>query len=167
MAISYRKLIPNDAQAYREIRLESLRKHPESFDSNYEEQRKLPKLMLEEQIAQASDDIFAIGAFDHDKLIGICGFIPFGVPETLGIPDAGTIIQMYVKSTYSGRKIGLNLINATIEQACKNPGIKKIVLGVKESNLKAIRVYRQAGFQAYEPELTKNRHQVMVIDCFD
>jgi RimJ/RimL family protein N-acetyltransferase len=167
LGITYRKLLPDDAKSYREIRLESLRSHPESFDSNYDQQRNLPKLRLEKEIEQPSGDIFVMGAFDDDALIGICGFIPFGLPDSLGVSNAGTLIQMYVRSTYSGRKIGLNLVKATIETACKLAQVEQIFLGVKQGNPKAIRVYEQAGFQLYEPEPTRDGGWIMFIHCDD
>jgi len=164
MDISNRKLDPTTARQYREIRLESLIKHPESFGSTFEEQSRLPKLKLEEEIERESDDFFVIGAFDRNEIIGICGFIPFCLFDYLGLKNAGTIVQMYVRSAYSGRKIGLNLIKATLHEAFKISNIDHVVLGVKEDNLRAIRVYEQAGFQPYPPEPTKNGYLLMIIN---
>jgi RimJ/RimL family protein N-acetyltransferase len=163
MEISFRKLDPIAARQYRQIRLESLKNHPESFTSTYEEQNKLPKLKLEEEIERESKDLFVVGAFDREEIIGICGFIPFGLSDYLGLKNAGTIVQMYVKPAYSGRKIGLNLIRATFQEAFKITNIDRVVLGVKEDNLRAIRVYEQAGFQLYPPEPTKNGYLIMII----
>jgi hypothetical protein len=61
MNISYRKLAPDESKQYREIRLESLRLHPESFDSGYEEQSKLPKLKFEKAIEEPGIDRFVWG----------------------------------------------------------------------------------------------------------
>ncbi len=104
--------------------------------------------MFEKALEQPVDDRFVIGAFDQKTLIGICGFIPF-VPN---FSNAGEIIQMYVRSAYSGRKIGLGLVKAAIHEALKISGIEQIVLGVKEGNMSAIRVYEQAGFLTYTTE---------------
>jgi RimJ/RimL family protein N-acetyltransferase len=163
MKISYQKLVADDSKEYREIRLESLKTHPESFGSTYEEQSKLPKLMFEEALEQPFDERFVIGAFDQKELIGICGFIPFVPDKDLDLSHAGTIIQMYVRATYSGRKIGLNLVNATVREAFKIPDIEQIVLGVKEGNISAIRVYEQAGFKTYNLETNKYDFRIMII----
>jgi RimJ/RimL family protein N-acetyltransferase len=152
MKISYRKLGPVDARQYRGIRLESLKLYPESFGSTFEEQSKLPKLMFEKSLEQPVDDRFVIGAFDQKTLIGICGFIPFVLDNSLGFSNAGEIIQMYVRSAYSGRKIGLGLVKAVIDEAFKISGLEQIVLGVQEGNMSAIRVYEQAGFLTYTIE---------------
>jgi len=154
--ISYRKLIASDAKDYRDIRLESLKLYPESYGGgrfSYEEQVKLPKLMFERAFEEQMEDRFVIGAFDKDKLIGICGLAPHiseeGQPK---LDNAGMIIQVYVKAEYRGRKIGLSMTNITINEAFKMEGIDQIILGVKKGNISAIRVYEQAGFQIYELE---------------
>jgi len=41
MKITYRKLESTDSTQYREIRLESLKDHPNSYSSSYEEQKKV------------------------------------------------------------------------------------------------------------------------------
>jgi ribosomal protein S18 acetylase RimI-like enzyme len=155
MRIKYQKLGPQESRQYREIRLESLKKHPESFGSSYEEQSKLPKLMFEEAIEKPYDGRFVIGVFDGYELIGICGFIPTVSEHFPGLDNAGTIIQMYVRSAYTGRKIGYSLIKTVVEEAFRLAYIDKIVLGVRENNISANRVYEQAGFLTYQPEQTE------------
>ena len=152
MTIKIRKLVQGDAMQYRQIRLESLKAHPESFGASYEKQSLLPKLMFEKAFEEPVDDRFVIGAFDQGELIGICGFVPFALDDVLELRNAGTLIQMYVRSTYSGRKIGLNLTKATIREVFSLTELEQIVLGVKKGNISAIRVYEQAGFQPYHPE---------------
>jgi RimJ/RimL family protein N-acetyltransferase len=157
MEITYRKLGINDAKAYRRIRLESLKAHPESFGATYEEQSKQLQLMFEEALERPVDDRFVIGAFDQDELVGIFGFVPFVLESFQEIEHAGTLIQMYVKSTHRGMKGGLNLTTAVIKEAFKIPGIEQLILGVRKNNLSAIRVYEQAGFQSYTPEIVHNQ----------
>lgn len=168
MSISYRKLAPGDSWQYRKIRLESLKAHPESYGATYEEESRIPKLRFEIAIEQPVEDRFVIGAFDHEELIGLCAFVPFTLGDILDLSDTGTLIQMYVRSTYNGRKIGLNLTNAVIHEAFSISDINKIVLGVRKGNMSAIRVYDQAGFQPYhsdEPgdEAGHDDYRIMVI----
>lgn len=163
MKMTYRRLTADDSKAYRAIRLESLKAFPESFGSSYEEQSQLPKLMFEKALEQPSDERFLIGAFDQNELVGICGFIPFTFDEFSDLSKAGTIIQMYVRTAYSRRKIGLHLINATIDEAFKLPGIDQIALGVRAGNLSAIRVYEQAGFQIHKPATDQVDFRIMVL----
>ena len=145
MEIIYRRLDAADALPYRALRLESMKKHPESFGSGYEAQRQLPKLMFERALVRPYDDRFLFGAFDGRTLIGICGCVPLQDDDGTYSGQA-EIIQVYVRAAYSGRKIGLRLVTAVVEEAFKLPYIQQVVLGVKENNLSAIRVYEQAGF---------------------
>jgi ribosomal protein S18 acetylase RimI-like enzyme len=149
MDITYRKLGAADSKLYRVIRLESLREFPESYGSVYEEQRQLPKLRFEEILEEPVDASFMVGAFDRGTLIGICGFLPFIPSDEHGFQNAGVIIQVYVKSSYSGRKVGVNLVKAVIDEAFKLPDIEQILLEVVNNNAAAIRVYEQAGFQTF------------------
>lgn len=160
MEISYRKLAAEDAGAYRNIRLESLKAHPESFGSTFEDQSKLPQLMFEKALVQPYDKRFVLGAFSQDELIGICGFVPSNDFDLL---HTGTLIQMYVKATYHGRKIGLNLVKALLQAAFNIPAIEQVVLGVNVGNLGAIRVYGQAGFQTYQSETNDGEFRIMII----
>lgn len=145
MEIVYRRLIAEDAAQYRAIRLESIKAHPESFGSGYETQSKLPKLMFEEALERPYDDRFLIGAFAGEELIGICGFIPFD-SNNKDMTHTGEIIQVYVRPAYSGRKVGLSLVSKVVDEAFELRDIGQIVLGVKEDNISANRVYEQAGF---------------------
>jgi len=151
----YRVLGPLDSGQYREIRLESLKAHPDSFGSSFAEQRKLPKLMFEKAIEQPTDDRFVLGVFDQKDLIGICGFIPLGLENIYDLSNAGALIQMYVRQAYSGRKIGLTIVKNTIRKAFRISGIEQIVLEVKEENKSAVHVYEQAGFHIYNLEENK------------
>jgi len=146
MKISYRRLEPEDSKAYRIIRLECLEKHPENFGSIFREEKNKPKLAFETFIEEKAPDNFIFGAFDEDKLIGICGFAREPKKKTRHI---GTIIQVYVKLEYSGKGIGLELLNAAKKEAFKLPEIEQLMLGVVVSNKSANVIYEKAGFQQY------------------
>ncbi len=161
LSISFRKLDYADAANYRAIRLECLKAYPENFGSTFEDQRKLPKLMFEQALEHPVEDRFVMGAFvqtsldqkglDQKRLIGICGFVPVIADGVQTLALLGVIIQVYVQAAYSGNRIGLGLIQATVSEGFKSTAVDKIKLEVKANNTRAIRVYEQAGFQAYTP----------------
>lgn len=153
MTISYRKLGAADAKQYREVRLESLKLHPDSFGSSYEEQRDLPKLRFERALEERVKEQFLVGAFDGGVLIGICGFVPL-LNKREKLPGSGEIIQVYVKAAYGGRKIGVSLVKATLNKAFQREEIELIILRVRRDNASAVRIYRQAGFQTFIPRGT-------------
>lgn len=162
MDVTYRKLLPADAKRYRAIRLESLQHHPESFCANVEEQRALPELRFETFIKQRDPSHFVVGAFAQEDLIGICGF----AEDAAAPKGTGTLIQMYVRGAFSGQKVGLGLVRATLGEAFTLPEIKRVMLEVKKHNRQAIHVYEQTGFSTVdgeENEPTRDDTQLMVI----
>ena len=146
MSIQFRKLKPAESQQYRETRLESLKNYPNSFGSSYEMESARPKLAFEISIEQQSDTKFIVGAFDKEKLAGICGFVQ---EEGIKTCHRGLIIQMYIRPEYQGRKLGLQLIQTTIDLAFQLPVLEQIVLGVITNNEPAKRIYEQAGFKPF------------------
>lgn len=140
MTIKYRKLLPEESKLYREIRLESLEKFPESFGANYQEALKTEKFRLEYDIENQASDRFVFGAYANHELIGICTFIK-------DQNNTGNIYQMYVKEEFQGKNIGLGLIQAIIKEA--NDTFKDIVifLEVINTNSKAYNLYKKNGFE--------------------
>ena len=149
MEIQYRKLKPSETKLYRTIRLESLQTYPNSFGSNYEDQRAKEKLGFETIIEQAQPDQFIMGAFSDSTLLGICGFYR---NSDLREQHKGAIIQMYVRAAYQGQQIGASLLEATLQQAFQLPAIEHINLGVYAHNQAALHLYKKAGFTTYGVE---------------
>lgn len=160
MTISYRKLTVAETKAYRSLRLEALKRHPQSFGSTYEEQRTLPKLRFETVLEEELENYFMMGAFDDQKLIGICGFVPFSLKDDERDETTGTIIQVYVKGAYSGQKVGAGLMQATVAAAFTQPKIEEVILEVRRVNMPAIRTYERAGFVVVSQD---ERDQLMVV----
>ena len=149
MNVYYQKLLPEHTPQYRAIRLESLKRHPEHFGSKYEEQIELSEMRLESAIKRQESDRFVMGAFIEEQLIGICAFIAH---NDFGLNQTGTLIQMYVRVNFAGNKIGLGLTKALLEEALERPDITQVILEVNPKNAKAIRVYKQSGFEVFTPE---------------
>ncbi len=146
MNIIYRRLTKVDTKEYRAIRLECLKNYPLNFGSDFEEENEKPKLGYEEFIEQQSPDKFIIGAFDNEKLIGICGFFRELKRKNRHI---GLIIQMHVKPEYANKGIGFNLLRAMAEEAFKLEGIEQLTLGVVSTNISANKIYEKLGFREY------------------
>jgi RimJ/RimL family protein N-acetyltransferase len=146
MNISYRALLPEDAAKYRQLRLESLRQHPDKFGSSYLEESQLDKLMFERAIEERAGDRVMMGAWQGKSLIGLCGFLAHNFYE---VPRHGVIIQTYVREAYRGKGIALALVRATLEAAFDAFDIDGAVLEVAAHNKRAIRVYQRAGFEFF------------------
>jgi len=150
--------LPTDTKQYREVRLEALKLFPEYFGSSFEMEAAKPKLAFEINIETRNDKAFIVGAFDEEKLVGICGFVQELSPKT---QHRGLIIQMYVQPAYQGKKLGLQLIQATMAEAFKIPQVEQIALGVMTTNISAIKTYERAGFKEFgiHPGYSKIGHR--------
>ncbi|WP_326984656.1 GNAT family N-acetyltransferase [Chryseobacterium sp. MYb264] len=156
MNIQYRKLIPEESKRYRNIRLESLQKFPESFGVSYEEAVKDEKLRIESDIENQTKERFVVGAFHEDQLIGICTFVK---DENCN----GNIYEMYVQSEFQGNNIGTFLIERTIEESNKNFGVIDIFLEVKVTNEKAYYLYKKIGFVEINENLESENNAIILM----
>ncbi|MGB0089546.1 MAG: GNAT family N-acetyltransferase, partial [Planifilum fulgidum] len=69
-----RRLNPEDAMSFRELRLRALKDHPDAFGTSYEEAANLSIKKTAEKL-KPSPDAFVLGAFDEaGKLVGMVGF---------------------------------------------------------------------------------------------
>ena len=136
---------PKDAIAYRAIRLEALKKYPEYFGSGYEQQVQLEKLYFERLIEEGSEKGKMAGVFIDNQLVGVCG-VTF---ETTVLPNAGEVIQMYVKPEYQSKGFGKSLM-LKIKEICDSCAISTVLLEVVKDNESAIKVYKQSGYKINE-----------------
>lgn len=146
MEILIRKLLPNESNSYRKLRLQCLKNYPNYFTTNYEDEKTKEKLFFQHYIEQSDKNNFVIGAFHDKHLIGISGFKRH---EAKKINHSGIIIQVYVNSEYQGRNIGSNIIKYTLDEAFKIDGIEQIEIGVISINDNAENIYRKIGFEAF------------------
>ena len=146
MEIETRKLLPNESNSYRELRLECLKNYPNNFTSNYQDEKAKTKLFFQPHIEQSDVNNFVIGAFHNTNLVGISGF---NRHERLKVNHSGIIIQVYVKPKYQGNSIGLNIVKSTLDEAFKINGIEQIEIDVITVNKNAAKIYEKIGFETY------------------
>jgi len=135
-----------DVKLYRELRLECLKIFPENFGSVFEVEVAKPKLYFENHIEEQPIGKFMIGAFDGEKLIGVCGFV-----QETGLKEKhkGSAIQMNVLPQYHGKGVGLGLLQTVVDEAFKIPEVEQVLLAVVNTNIAAIKTYEKAGFKEY------------------
>jgi hypothetical protein len=75
MNITYKTLSASHIDKYRAIRLECLQNYPQNFGSLYEDELQSKQLKFDKIIAEDNSTDFLYGAFDEEKLVGICGCI--------------------------------------------------------------------------------------------
>lgn len=143
-----RRLVEEDAPAYRALRLRALAEHPEAFTSSAEEEAIKPVQWSAERLAAAPGrphDLF-LGAFDGDRLCGMVGLA--GRYRSKEAHNA-SVVGMYVAPELARRGAGTALLDALIAQARALPQLEQLELSVTAGNLPALAIYRRCGFSEY------------------
>jgi RimJ/RimL family protein N-acetyltransferase len=140
-----RRLGPNDASSFREIRLEALANHPEAFGAAWEEEQGRP----ESHFADWLGNTRVIGGFsDIDVLAGMIGV---SKSKTIKTQHIGWIWGMYVRPTARGTGLSRLLLRAAIDEV--GTSLRSLRLSVVSSNIPAIRLYKSMGFEEWAVEM--------------
>ena len=148
--IDLRRLGPEDAAAYREIRLEALADSPHNFSSTLESEQDQP---LDRFAARLADDL-VLGAFSGPRLIGVAGFYVQPRPKHR---HKGMLWGMYVRPDHRAAGIGRKLVEAIIAYARRH--VELLQLFVIADNLPARRLYTSLGFVEYGIERHATKYQ--------
>lgn len=140
MAYTVRRLLPDDAAAYRAIRLEGLAAAPSAFGASLEEDAALGD---DEWRARLGRN-FAYGVFDGDELGGIAGFYVEGGSKT---KHRGHLVGVYTRPSFRGTGASGQLLAAVIGAAREH--LQFLYLQVTQTNLPAVRLYERMGFEIY------------------
>lgn len=138
-----RRLGPADVAAYRTLRLEALRSHPEAYSSSFEDELKEPTAFFARRIPS----IF--GCFVGDTIVGTASLV---VATGLKLRHKGLVVGVFLDPTHRGRGLARALMEAVIE-AARADGLVALRLGVTIGNEPAERLYRALGFRQYGVEV--------------
>ena len=144
-----KQLNKNDWREWKEIRLEALKKSPDSFVSSFEEEDKTPDNMWAEQL----ENSIKFGYFINDEIVGCSGLL---IEKATKISHTGSLFGMYVKDGVRGSGVGFDLVNF-VKNYAKENHIKHLYLGCNAENLGAVKLYKKCGFKIYgtRPDYTK------------
>jgi RimJ/RimL family protein N-acetyltransferase len=141
-----------DAEAYREVRLEGLRLHPEAFGADYEATaaRPIEEWLERARKGAAGDEGVTYVAEAAGQLLGMVALVRNATVKTR---HAATIYGVYVRPAWRGLGIADALLGACVEHG-RTIGLRLVRLGVATCNIAAVRVYARCGFSVYgvEPE---------------
>jgi ribosomal protein S18 acetylase RimI-like enzyme len=139
-----------DAEAYRELRLEALRSHPEAFSADYATNEQAATTFWVERTRHSVDDpeqtiFFAVA---DSTLVGMCGIRRNSSSKTW---HSATLWGVYVRPAWRGHQLAKQLISACIGWAQRHQ-VRIVKLAVVTTNTAAIRCYTQSGFTTYGVE---------------
>jgi len=139
--LKVRRLDARDVADYRELRLESVRAHPESFGASWESEAEKPVAWWAERL----DTTAVFGGWVNDSpLVGTAGL---AVQDSPKLRHKGVLWGMYVRP--AARRTGL--APALLQQivAHARTVVEQVCLTVVASNVAARRLYVAAGFEEY------------------
>lgn len=141
------RIAPADLAAYKRLRDEGLRLHPDAFDADIESERARPPESYLGRIGlnESLGGTFLLGAWVGRDLVGMVGLERQSLQKLRHMAELNS---MMVHPGHTGLGIGLQLVNAAIAEARQAIGLEQIALRVSTSSASAIRLYERAGFQA-------------------
>jgi len=145
-----RILTRDDAAAYRELRLASLRDHPQAFPTDVSEEEGLP---IEEFQRRAGphESTVTFGALEGDDLVGIA---TLQHPTRKRQQFRAIIVGMYVTTYHRRQGVARALVAAAVEHARTLSDVEEVSLCVTSGNAAARKLYISCGF---EPEYVEPR----------
>ena len=131
-----------DWDAYKALRLESLKDSPDSFGSTFEREIKFAETVWKSRLIPSDNSvhILPLVALSNGTPIGLAS----GVKHTHK-DETAHVYQMWVSKPYRGLGIGRNLLSK-IETWAIALQLKSLSLAVTTSNSGAVSLYRSAGF---------------------
>ncbi|MCF5233773.1 GNAT family N-acetyltransferase [Pseudomonas edaphica] len=139
-----RPLGAHDAEAYRALMLEAYGAYPQAFTSSVAERARMPMSWWEKRLDNPLDRV--LGAFAADTLAGIVG-LAFEPREKAR--HKVTLFGMFVTEAYQRKGLGRELLEAALDAARRQPGVKLIQLTVTAGNDAAFALYQRCGFIQY------------------
>lgn len=140
-----RTIGPDDAAAFKALRLAALRECPTAFSSSYEEECDIPLAEAAQRLAPNRDRAI-FGAFEGDELVATVG-----LQREAGrkLAHKAIIWGVYVAPSFRERGIGRKLLERALAHATTMPDLLQVTLGVNTTNTAAIALYESVGFEQF------------------
>lgn len=136
-----------DAEQYREIRLNSLKTTPEAYAASYEEEVDLTVEDIHRKFH--AKDTYTYGGFHDGELVGI---ITLYHDQLKKLSHRAHIGGMYVSPHKRDLGMGKALMQEAINKAKNLEGVEQVYLAVVSTNVAAKRLYTSMGFEVFGTE---------------
>ncbi len=137
--MKFKPLTADDYVNWRDIRLEALSAHPESYLTTHEEEFARPRSQSIDWLASGA----LMGAFDGDSL---CSVMSVNPEKSSVMAHRGWIHAVYCRPNWRGGPASQGLMEYAMSMARAN-GLLQLELYVEAANARAIAFYERFGFQ--------------------
>ncbi len=137
--ITVRRLVPADAPAFRTLRLQALKDHPNAFGDDHAEAMARP----DDYWRSALEKRMHFGGFDGERLVATAHYDRLPGRK---LAHRAVIYGVFIAADCRGRGAGLALL-AGLEDHARKAGILQLQLGVGSTNTAALRLYEKSGFK--------------------
>lgn len=141
-ALDYRRLTPEDAEQYRELRLIALQTDADAFSTDFTEASERPLSATVNNLANPSAVTF--GAYDEGRLLAMMTLLRLSGKKT---GHRAEVVAVYAAEEARGSGIAPELFNHLLAYAREDDGLEQLELAVNSANPRAIRFYERFGFQ--------------------
>ena len=139
-----RRLTPTDLDAYRALRLRSLREEAPNFGSSFEEESRLATEVWRARLDPAGP-LAVFGGFVEERLIGLSGLAR---ETSLKRRHVAWLVSIYVAPEKRGAGWARPLVGAALDHARGLKDLRAVELHVAEENRAARALYASFGFVA-------------------
>jgi RimJ/RimL family protein N-acetyltransferase len=157
--LTVRPVSPQDAEPFREIRLEALERVPRAFAESAEEFRTTSIEAVAERLTKMGTCDFLLGAFDGPRLVGTAGFAR---GERLKDRHKGRVWGVFVRKDYRAQGAGRQLLSELLRRAWLQADLEHIILTVGTEQSAAKRLYSALGFEVFGRE----RHALKIGEAY-
>ena len=140
-----RQLSAPDLAHYRALRLQALIECPEAFGATPRTEQALADAQILHRFGGGPGQIMWGGFDDRGSLVATLGMHRDTGEKTM---HKGHLFAMYVAPQNRSQGLARRLLDIAIDHA-KSLNLHQLMLGCNASNHSALRLYEQAGFQAY------------------
>jgi ribosomal protein S18 acetylase RimI-like enzyme len=146
-SISVLPMSSDHVLAFRALRLDALRRHPEAFVPTWDDERHIEPSVVAARFRNdwTSDGSFILGAFGDGRLVGAVGVRRWPREKQR---HRATMWILYTDPSFRGRGIGRRLLDDAIAQCRLMPDLEVLQLSVSTESRAARRMYVDAGFRS-------------------
>lgn len=139
MSFSIRQFRPDQVSAYKSLRLEALREEPGNYGNSHATESAFAEEIWLNRLQ--NPDVACFGLYDGEDLIGLTSIL-----RNAEKPSEAYLTQSYIRRAYRGTGLSRLLYDARLKWA-RDKGLKRLIIGHRESNLASKHANQHFGFR--------------------